>query len=68
MRKHHGKTTAAVVMVSALALAGCSGGSNTAGAPGAAIIGALVSIVPLIIAFLGLQRFWSSGLGAGSVK
>ncbi|MFP5315470.1 MAG: carbohydrate ABC transporter permease [Actinomycetes bacterium] len=32
------------------------------------IIGALVSIVPLIIAFLGLQRFWSSGLGAGSVK
>jgi multiple sugar transport system substrate-binding protein len=31
MRKHHGKTTAAVVMVSALALAGCSGGSNTAG-------------------------------------
>ncbi len=32
------------------------------------IIGALVSIVPLIIAFLALQRFWSSGLGAGSVK
>jgi multiple sugar transport system permease protein len=32
------------------------------------IVGALVSIVPLIIAFLALQRFWSSGLGAGSVK
>lgn len=32
------------------------------------IIGALVSIVPLIIAFLGLQRFWSSGLAQGSVK
>lgn len=32
------------------------------------IIGALVSIAPLILAFLGLQRFWSSGLGAGSVK
>lgn len=32
------------------------------------IIGALVSIVPLIVAFLGLQRFWSSGLAAGSVK
>lgn len=31
MRMHHGKTTAAVVMVSALALAGCSGGGNTAG-------------------------------------
>lgn len=32
------------------------------------IIGALVSIVPLIIAFLSLQRFWSGGLAAGSVK
>lgn len=32
------------------------------------IIGALVSIVPLIIAFLSLQRFWSAGLAAGSVK
>ncbi|MCU1634226.1 MAG: carbohydrate transporter rane protein 2, family [Micrococcaceae bacterium] len=32
------------------------------------IVGALVSIVPLIIAFLALQRFWSSGLGAGGVK
>lgn len=32
------------------------------------IVGALVSILPLIIAFLALQRFWSSGLGAGSVK
>lgn len=32
------------------------------------IIGALVSILPLIIAFLSLQRFWSSGLSAGSVK
>ncbi|GAA1108713.1 carbohydrate ABC transporter permease [Arthrobacter flavus] len=32
------------------------------------LVGALVSIVPLIIAFLALQRFWSSGLGAGGVK
>ncbi len=32
------------------------------------IIGALVSIVPLIVAFLSLQRFWSGGLAAGSVK
>ncbi len=32
------------------------------------IVGALVSILPLIIAFLSLQRFWSNGLGAGSVK
>lgn len=32
------------------------------------VIGALVSILPLIIAFLSLQRFWSGGLAAGSVK
>lgn len=32
------------------------------------VIGAFVSIVPLIIAFLSLQRFWSGGLAAGSVK
>jgi multiple sugar transport system permease protein len=32
------------------------------------IVGALLSIIPLIIAFLGLQRFWRSGLGAGSIK
>ncbi|MFI6943806.1 carbohydrate ABC transporter permease [Streptomyces sp. NPDC050418] len=32
------------------------------------IIGALVAVVPLILAFLGLQRFWRSGLTAGAVK
>ena len=32
------------------------------------IIGALLSIIPLIIAFLGLQRFWRNGLGAGGLK
>ena len=32
------------------------------------VVGALISIVPLIAAFLGLQRFWQSGLGAGGVK
>jgi len=32
------------------------------------IIGAFLSIIPLIIAFLSLQRFWRGGLGAGSVK
>jgi multiple sugar transport system permease protein len=30
--------------------------------------GALVSIVPVIIAFLFIQRFWQGGLAAGSVK
>lgn len=32
------------------------------------IVGAFVSIIPLIIAFLSLQRFWQSGLGNGSLK
>ncbi|WP_425838424.1 carbohydrate ABC transporter permease [Microbacterium sp. PA5] len=32
------------------------------------ITGALLTIVPIVIAFLLLQRFWQSGLSAGSVK
>ncbi|MFC7528354.1 carbohydrate ABC transporter permease [Actinoplanes sp. GCM10030250] len=32
------------------------------------ITGSLLTIVPLIAAFLALQRFWQSGLAAGSVK
>lgn len=32
------------------------------------VTGAFVSVVPLLIAFLTLQRFWRSGLTAGSVK
>jgi multiple sugar transport system permease protein len=32
------------------------------------ITGALLTIIPLIIAFLLLQRYWQSGLAAGSVK
>jgi multiple sugar transport system permease protein len=32
------------------------------------IIGSLVSIVPLVIAFLSLQRYWQGGLSLGSLK
>jgi len=32
------------------------------------ITGSLVSIIPLIAAFLFLQKYWQSGLAAGSVK
>jgi multiple sugar transport system permease protein len=35
---------------------------------GYVLVGALLSIVPLIVTFLLLQRFWRNGLGAGSVK
>ena len=31
------------------------------------VIGSLISVIPLVIAFLSLQRFWRSGLAAGSV-
>jgi len=32
------------------------------------ITGSFVSIIPLIIAFLYLQRYWQSGLATGGVK
>ena len=35
---------------------------------GLVLIGALVSVIPLIVTFLLLQRFWRNGLGAGALK
>lgn len=35
---------------------------------GAVMMGALFGVIPLIILFLGLQKYWQSGLAAGSVK
>jgi multiple sugar transport system permease protein len=32
------------------------------------LVGAFVSIIPLLVAFLSLQRFWRSGLGSGGLK
>lgn len=32
------------------------------------IMGALVSIIPLVIAFLSLQRYWQGGLSIGALK
>jgi multiple sugar transport system permease protein len=32
------------------------------------VTGSLISIVPLVVAFLMLQRYWQSGLAAGGVK
>jgi len=32
------------------------------------VIGSLITILPIVAAFLFLQRFWQSGLAAGSVK
>ena len=35
---------------------------------GAVMLGALLGVIPLVIMFLGLQRYWQAGLAAGSVK
>jgi multiple sugar transport system permease protein len=32
------------------------------------IVGSLVSIIPLVVAFLTLQKYWQDGLAAGSLK
>lgn len=42
--------------------------SHVAVPPPLVVIGSLVSVVPLIVAFLALQRFWRAGMTAGAVK
>lgn len=42
--------------------------SYFAPAKGAVMLGALLGVVPLVILFFSLQRFWQSGLAAGAVK
>jgi multiple sugar transport system permease protein len=43
------------------------GGSNSA-LISMVVTGSLLSVIPLIIAFVFLQRYWQSGLSAGAVK
>ncbi|WP_248758828.1 carbohydrate ABC transporter permease [Pseudarthrobacter sp. SSS035] len=43
-------------------------GSNGNVPQATVVVGALLSIIPLIVAFLCLQRFWRAGLTAGAVK
>jgi multiple sugar transport system permease protein len=35
---------------------------------GLIIVGSLVSVIPLVIAFLSLQKYWQGGLSLGSLK
>jgi multiple sugar transport system permease protein len=42
--------------------------ANWAGAYSLVITGSLVSIIPLMVAFYMLSRYWESGLGLGAVK
>lgn len=37
-------------------------------APAYVVVGSFVSIIPLIVAFIALQRFWRSGMTAGALK
>ena len=45
-----------------------SAGGGATSAFDAVITGSLISVVPLIVAFVFLQRYWQSGLGTGGVK
>lgn len=42
--------------------------SYFAPAKGAVMLGSLLGVVPLIVLFFSLQRYWRSGLSAGAVK
>jgi multiple sugar transport system permease protein len=35
---------------------------------GLIIVGSLVSVIPLVIAFLSLQKYWQGGLSVGALK
>jgi multiple sugar transport system permease protein len=48
--------------------ASASGGGGSQALFSSVITGSLISILPLIVAFLYLQRFWQSGLSTGGVK
>jgi multiple sugar transport system permease protein len=44
------------------------GGGSTGALLSSVVTGSLLSVIPLIAAFLLLQRYWQSGLSAGGVK
>jgi multiple sugar transport system permease protein len=44
------------------------GGGSTGDLLALVVTGSMLSIVPLVVAFLMLQRYWQSGLTAGGVK
>jgi multiple sugar transport system permease protein len=48
--------------------AAATAGGGTQALFSTVITGSFVAIIPLIVAFLFLQRYWQSGLAAGSVK
>jgi multiple sugar transport system permease protein len=55
-----------------LGLYGMYSSSSSIGAPhdiiAITIAGVFVSVIPLVIAFLALQRYWRGGVALGSVR
>jgi multiple sugar transport system permease protein len=51
-----------------MATGAAGSGATTAHFYPLVVTGSVLAIVPLVVAFLFLQRFWQSGLAAGSVK
>jgi multiple sugar transport system permease protein len=49
-------------------LASSNNGGGTHSLWSLIIIGSLVSIIPLVVAFLTLQKYWQGGLSLGSLK
>ena len=49
-------------------LANSASGTGTTSLWSLIILGSLVSIIPLVVAFLSLQRYWRGGLAVGSLK
>jgi multiple sugar transport system permease protein len=64
-----------IIVLLIVAAAGLAYWNSLASQPGVAqvlyilvITGSAVAIVPVILVFLFLQRYWQGGLGLGSVK
>jgi multiple sugar transport system permease protein len=51
-----------------LATGAAGSGATTTGFYPLVVTGSVLAVIPLVVAFLFLQRFWQSGLAAGSVK
>jgi multiple sugar transport system permease protein len=47
---------------------GSAGSGSNAELLALVVTGSLLSVIPLIAAFLLLQRYWQSGLSSGGVK
>lgn len=60
--------TVGLAQWNSLASGNAGSGATTTGFYPMVITGSLLAIIPLVVAFLLLQRFWQSGLAAGSVK